>query len=750
MRLTFTLFILCCCFTGPLTGRHIIGGEITYRILGPGSIDSTLNYEFIMKIYRDCSADGAQFDNPAPIGIYSRIGNVYSFIRRVDAQHSPVEPVPNPENPCLIITDDVCVEEAVYRFRINNLPIINGSYFIHWQRCCRNNSINNIVQPQNTGATYTVEITEDAQRLRNNSPTFNDFPPTAICINEPVSFDHSASDAEGDQLVYEFCAPLEGGGPNGINDQNAARLCDGITPDPAICPPPYTPVTFIAPTYSIINPLSGDPKVGIDPITGMITGTPTIFGQFVVGVCVKEYRNGVLLSVLRRDFQFNVVNCENVVSAGIQSDATVGEKEFVLNSCGVNTINFINTSTIESFIISYRWEFDINGQIETTLTRNATVTFPGVGTYSGVMIINEGLNCADTAFINVNVFPSIEADFEFDYDTCVAGPVSFTDLSSTGALTLTDWNWNFGDGEFSNFRNPDHQYRMPGDIPVQLTVTDNNECQATTEKIVPYFPVPPLIIIEPSTFVGCNPANIFFNNLSTPIDDSYDILWRFGDGNTGGDISPTHVYEDPGIYSISIEITSPIGCFTSASFPNWIRVRPSPVADFTFTPQQPSSFNPVVSFIDQSIDAVAWQWDFNEEATIFMQNPTHTFRDTGVKEVELVVFHENGCTDTANAFIDIIPQVSYFLPNAFTPNEDGKNDEYMGAGITDGIRDFEMKIWARWGELIFETNNASEGWNGRRFNTGEDLPVGVYIATVQYTTPRNERIEIKEFATLVR
>ena len=202
--------------------------------------------------------------------------------------------------------------------------------------------------------------------------------------------------------------------------------------------------------------------LAINPITGFITGIPTLTGQFVVGVCVKEFRNGVLLSILRRDFQFNVVNCQSSVTAGIQADAVVDGKEFILNSCGNNTITFINESELEQFIKTYRWSFDINGHKEERTTRDATITFPGVGNYKGVMIVNEGQQCGDTAYINVNVYPSIHADFEFEYDTCIGGPVSFKDKSVTQAQSLTGWDWDFGDMEASTVRNPNHLYQNPG------------------------------------------------------------------------------------------------------------------------------------------------------------------------------------------------------------------------------------------------------------------------------------------------
>ena len=105
--------------------------------------------------------------------------------------------------------------------------------------------------------------------------------------------------------------------------------------------------------------MGGDPQVAIDPATGMISGIPNTLGQFVVGVCVEEYRNGVLLSTVKRDFQFNVESCEPTVFAQIQNDEVVNGNQFVVNSCGNNSITFIDQSFDQNFINTYNWSFEI-------------------------------------------------------------------------------------------------------------------------------------------------------------------------------------------------------------------------------------------------------------------------------------------------------------------------------------------------------------------------------------------------------
>jgi gliding motility-associated-like protein len=290
----------------------------------------------------------------------------------------------------------------------------------------------------------------------------------------------------------------------------------------------------------------------------------------------------------------------------------------------------------------------------------------------------------------------------------------------------------------------------PGVIPVALTVTDTNGCTDTELQNITWQPAPPLLIIEPSTFDGCLPGTIFFNNLSVPIDSTYDIIWDFGDGTTSGDVSPTHTYTEEGVFDVSLQVTSPIGCFVEDAWDDWIRMRPSPIADFTYSPQEVNSFAPEVTFTDESFEPSFWFWDFDGEGLSNEQNPIFSFPDTGRQEITLIVTHQSGCQDTMVQVLDVIPRVTYFMPNAFTPNMDGLNDYFIGAGVTEGMENFQMTIWNRWGEQVFATSDPNSGWNGLKNNTGKASPNGVYVYVVQYTDPRANSFVLKGYATLVR
>lgn len=730
--------------------RHIVGGDITVNRV-TRNVGDTPTYQVVITVYRDCYQGGipmlTDFDPTASIGIHRKVGNSWQLFRaRMQPRRfTSGESVLPDDDPCIDLPPNLCVDRNQYIFEVE-LPLYDDSYLISYQRCCRNETISNIVDPGGTGIAYTYELTSEAQLTINSSPVFKRFPPILICVDRPFFFDHSATDDDGDQLVYEFCNPLAAGGPDVTN----ALLCTGTTPDPATCLPPFERVTFRQPTYSSDNPLPGRPDFTIDPQTGLITGTPVTQGQYVVGICVKEYRDGILLSTVRRDIQLNVSTC-GFPQSRIQFDELEGADQYVRISCGETTVDFINDSPEEFVDAGYYWEFNVNGDIRTSSERDVTFTFPGIGDYQGFMVVNPETQCSDTAFINTRIYPAIDADFSASYDSCIAGPISFdATASTTGADFIQLYEWNFGDEEEGSGDLASYQFEVPGKRDVTLSIRDNNECIDSITKVVDWSPVPQLIVVEPSTFRGCLPANVFFNNLSSPINEEYDITWDFGDGNKSDEISPTHIYEKEGVYSVSVKIVSPLNCEIERTFNSWIRVEEKPTADFTYNPPFPNVFNNSVQFTDQSQGAISWQWNFDGDGSAFEPNPNYTFPDTGFHVIDLVVRHVSGCTDTSSQLIDIRPESNFFMPNAFTPNTDAKNDVFKGTGYIDGISDFEMTIWSRWGEQVFTTNDPLEGWNGRKDNSGNELPNGVYVYLVTYKDPRQAEQKLKGYATLLR
>ncbi len=293
LRLKLTFLIPAIFFMLPFTANatHIVGGEIGYRCLGGNQ------YEITLRVFRDCfnANPSALFDDPGIIGVYASNGLRLSNIS--------LRPIGNDTlreglDSCYTsFINSVCVHTTVYKSVITLNPRVGGYHFVY-QRCCRNTTISNIVNPTEAGATYDILLTEAAMQKCNSSPVVNSWPPVYVCANQELNVNSAATDVNNDSIAYKLCAPLVGG---------TLQRPQPIPPTA----PPFQPVIWLSPTYSLANVLGGNNPLTIDVNTGIMKGVPPVLGQFVVAVCLEEYDRSTknLLSVVRRDFQYNVVNC---------------------------------------------------------------------------------------------------------------------------------------------------------------------------------------------------------------------------------------------------------------------------------------------------------------------------------------------------------------------------------------------------------------------------------------------------------
>ena len=740
------LLTLACFWLLSLEARHIIGGAMSYKCLGRNE------YEFTLRLYRDCYCFGCPpLDAEAYIGIYrcssaALCGTQADAFGSLNVPRQSIRNIPPTEYPCLV-PPDVCVEEGIYVFRFT-LPPSELSYHVSFQRCCRDESMTNIGLPGATGATYTVEITPEAQLLCNNSPEFSIVPPTVICVDATLEYEHTAFEPDGDSLVYELCAPLAGAG--NINGAQGTFNCNGTTPRPA-CPPPYAELNY-RPPYSAKSPMPGIPPLQIDAQTGLMTLKPNAIGRFAVGVCVREYRNGVLLSKIYRDFQFNVTDgCNPKLTPNVKEDLKLAEKDFLIRACGNTLVDITNESTPREAIKQVSWSFDLKkGRSAQSSQWHPQFQFPDTGRYTGKLVLNPGFECADSAVVQVHVLPLLQADFGYTYDTCMPSEIKFIDRSIAHAKFINRWIWNFEGSRSSTLPNPGYRYLEPGVKRVTLSVRDTNQCVSTISKNVRYFPVPPILIVGPSAAEVCEPGQVVFQNLSSPIDTTYRFEWKFGDGGLSRRLSPTYTYPNQGLYSVALSIVSPIGCRNDTVFKDLIRVKPTPQAAFAIEPPEVSNVFPDFQLEDQSTDAVRWLWQFGDGRQYTDRNLMASARELGTLRITQMAFNNFGCQDSISQLLQILPEVRYFLPNAFSPNGDSVNDELRAVGIFDGIRNFHLNVWSRWGEMVFQSTNPQDTWNGQKFNQGLSLPMGVYTVLVTYLNPKDEVVEYRGFVTLLR
>jgi gliding motility-associated-like protein len=584
-----------------------------------------------------------------------------------------------------------------------------GGYFLVYQRCCRNESILNIFNPGDTGATYMIKIPGSAFNDCNSSPRFNNFPPIVLCTNDPLQFDHSATDPDGDSLVYFFCDPFEGADP-----------IDPMPIPPG--PPPYNFVNFIPP-YSAINPLASNPQAAVNQVTGELTGQPTQAGQYVVAVCVNEYRNGVLLSTNKRDFQFNVVNCSGEATAGFDAPSATIELDGSVY-CNGFTVNFINQSSNALF---FDWDFGVPGTNEDrSQAENPVFVYPDTGRYQVTLIINPGYSCSDTAYLQVGVYAEVLAQIGGILDQCITdNEFNFEVLGDFDSDAAFFWEFTgpASQSQSNQLDPPPVVYSEAGTFPVYFSVTTLH-CEAydTIQAIV----YPELEIdLEISEADACVPATISFGNA---VQGSPGALyyWTFGDGGTSTAISPQHYYDEAGLYDISLTVEYVVGCIGVATeiFPEYVRIRPRPDAGIEVNPPQTDLLRPVVEITDLSSGEIASWIEPMLGEQFFEPSIFYTYPDSGDYLARVIAVNEEGCYDTAFAEVRIDPLFNVYIPNAFSPNGDGINEGFNAKG--EGFKEYRMSIFDRWGDEIYTTIDPEDLWDGRA-NDGRSIsPIGVY------------------------
>lgn len=668
-------------------------------------------------------------------------GEPYHNIR---AMFDSITPIENPDYSCLILPDPPCYNlfhlsernDAVFvipKFADDQLILIADDL------CCRDPDFTNVEVTSFHARRLLVNFTVSGKALtsHNNSPVVADEIPTIFCRGAATVIQQPTTDDEGDQVIFKFCAPFLG------NDQLGGDTCFQ-----ELCPP-FDEVSYNFPEYTPTRPLGLNSTLEMDPATGEITVIPEQTGRFLVGICMEEYRNGELLSIMRREAQFYVVDCIPKVEARIPAPEMKGDTA-VFPLCNEAFLTIPNESTDTNFITNFYWIFETVTGLDTFYQWEPTIDFGMSGDYHGQLILAAADGCGEIAEVMVTVNTSLMADFRYSYDTCVAGSVSFFDVSLSEDVPIINWLWDFGNGASSGNDNSVYRYAAPGSYPVVLQVEDEYGCQDSLVETIDWKPAPALLIVDPSNFSGCSPLEVTLTNLSNPIDTTYQTRWDFGDGNESSAISPEHIYTTPGTYTISLSVTSPLGCQIDTTYQNWIQIDTPVVAQFKYTPETLDFTTDEIELLSTSERAVGQSWLVNDILYTNDENPTYRIIDTGALAITLFAWDQHGCVDSTTQILSRSNPASYFLPNAFTPNGDGRNEVFIGVGFIENIRSFQMQIYDRWGQQVFMTTDPTIGWNGRYQNTGKILPAGVYTYQGALSFSDENQIYLKGNVVLIR
>lgn len=656
---------------------HIVGGELTYRWL-TGDM-----YELTLIVYRDCYTGIPWFDDPAAIGVFDENWSLKQDVRiGLDDLVNDTLPI-FLSNPCLVAPPNVCVHGTVYK-KVVSLPFIQGGYHLVYQRCCRNNLIRNITEPLDTGASFTVDVSEKALLIGNTGATFNYWPPVAICVNEEINFDHSASDGNGDSLAYRMCTPLTGANP------------DDPVPQPPF-PGPYPVVTWIAP-YNVGNMLGGDP-LRIDPQTGIINGVPNLIGNFVVGVCVDEFRNDTLLSTTRRDFQYNVADCGRPTAAFFAPQAI----------CDTSSFHFINLSTAAN---TYQWFFEYpDGTLQSSTATAPTHTFPDTGLYRITLIASPQAACNDT-FTQTLWVTRATLTFQtlFDYPACDTSGITLrlNDLSNDtqGKPQARLWTLTLPDGTTltDTAASPNFKSQLTGPHQVTLEITAANGCMLKDARTL-YPPLPPTDLLADSLRICAGDAIPIFPQANPDFQYSWSPTAFLSNAASPNPIAQPLINT---LYRVTISGNGP--CTREGSV--FIKMLDSTQLRAIATPTviYPGDMVVLTAIFNQPVN-FSWSPPNSVEQPT---NPTTPAYPTESTTYTVKIPSDSDCVLTQSVQVTVLSpkcdDTFVFLPTAFSPNGDGENEvvRLLSRVVTDAY----WVVYNRWGEKVFEATDINDAWDG--------------------------------------
>lgn len=428
--------------------------------------------------------------------------------------------------------------------------------------------------------------------------------------------------------------------------------------------------------------------------------------------------------------------------------------------CYPYATSFTDLSTVGGAYNVTDWVWKFGDGIIYDAIQNPSHTYTSWGDYFVELTVTSDAGCvADTVLGPVRVYPKPGADFSAELANCLADTTEFIDLSvveNAPEDLINAWNWNFDDGASSASQDTDHLYLIPDLYNVELSVTTNHGCQDTIMQIVEIYPLPEVNFTVDTNF-GCQPFRAWFTDL-TYIPEPYALSqweWNFGDGpGTVSTQHPEHTYWDEdlgdfdtGVYSVSLQVTSANGCVSDTLYVNYMTEYPKPDALFSVDPERTEILFPKFNITDlSSPNVVDWFYTWGDNATSSIQHPSHEYQDTGYYNIVQYVTTQYGCMDTAEFTVIVDPEFRFYIPSAFTPDADNINEEFFGSGI--GIKEYKMRIYDRWGELIFESNEYDYHWDGTY--KGEQVQNGVYVYHFQLLDVKGEPHVYRGGVTLFR
>ncbi len=493
-----------------------------------------------------------------------------------------------------------------------------------------------------------------------------------------------------------------------------------------------------------------------DPPEGV--NNPLTFGDHVDGGTSRFDKNGVIYEAM-------CANCFRTVifpgsfgvwgprdlAVGNNGQCNLGMLKIEMNFAGVQagvraSIDGVPYDTIGCVPLKvdfndtlkkgklYYWSFG-DGTGDTTISPSDSHVYNATGQYLVRLIAVDSTTCNifDTAYTHIKAGDNkVLLDFISNKQPpCTNLTYSFTNTSlpTRGSFSPNTFTWDFGDNSAPVITSQSppvlHTYAGPGTYIVKLSIDDSTFCNSPTDTVKTVRLSPQVQALFETPARGCVPYNAVFTNNSL---GGLSFSWDFGDGSSSTDDNPTHLYSNVGTYTIKLRAFDSTSCNKVDSATFTITVSPIPVASFSYNPK-PSQENTYTNFVNESMGATRYTWNFGDGDTSVEVNPTHIFPATATYNVCLNAANDAGCSDDTCINVQSLIRPLVDVPSAFTPGKFGVNGRISVVGF--GISAMHWSIYNRWGQKVFESNNIKSSWDGTF--KGKIQPLDVYAYTLDVT-----------------
>lgn len=641
--------------------------------------------------------------------------------------------------------------------------------------------IQNPVATPSVTTVYTVSITSSSGCIKTDSVEVvidpipvPDFVVDDVCLNEISIFGNLSSIASGSILSYswDFGDNTTGSAPstNHLYATDATYNVKLVVVSDMGCTDSLTQTTTVHPLpiadFSFVNDCQDKQITYVDQ-SSVSSGTVSTWQWDFGNNQTSTSQNPAPQSYPTTGFY--QVSLEIASDFGCTDDTTQTVEIFPLPVANFtfdsvcfglsNQFTDLSSANGNYAITDWDWSFD-DPQSQTSTDQNPSMTFNQYGLYSATLTVTTDAGCLNTITLgNAVVYPLPVAGFSNSIKNCLNDTSWFEDQSTAPDLLndqIIAWGWSFGDGNSSTTADTYHIYGNDGHFSASLVVTTDKGCSDTVTHDVEIYPLPNVSFTSDVTD-GCQPLRVMFEEQCT-IPAPYTIssyVWNLGDGD--GDISvqnPMNVYNTESLpdttvarFTISLQATSGNGCVSSDTVVNYISEYPKPDALFEADRYVTDLLNAEINFTDKSSKNVTdWYYDFGEGSYSTEQNPSNHFTEVGEYLVTQYVTTQYGCKDTISGTVKVEPIYTFYIPNTFTPNADGRNDDFFGQG--EGFVSYSMFIFDRWGEQIFSSNDKDYHWDGTYRN--KQVQEDVYVYRFYIVDWKNEDHEYFGHVTLMR